>query len=131
MNAAIDEAFAGVVAAMDLELEAVVRDPNAFADQGFVDQDIVDTERFVKSQLVDVRNRKATFRWVAKDPTTGQAYPIALYTGFRAFGKGKYIPGRRWPEKAADRLDIPETMKGSLAERGIKSRVKIKRKVYS
>ncbi|MEW5857379.1 MAG: hypothetical protein AB1861_08360 [Cyanobacteriota bacterium] len=130
MNKAFDEAWADVVAEVELEMEAVIRDPNAFADQGFTDQDIVDTERFVNSQTVTVQKRVAKFAWNPTDPETGYKYALALYSGFRAYGKGKYIPGRKWPEKAVDRVDVPATLKEKMEARGIKAKVKIKRKVY-
>ncbi|MBD2005611.1 MULTISPECIES: hypothetical protein [Cyanophyceae] len=131
VNQALDEAWGDVVASLELEMEAVIRDPSAFADQGFTDQDIVDTERFVNSQVVTVENRVAKFAWNPTSPETGYKYAIALYSGFRAYGRGKYIPGRKWPEKAVDRVDVPEKLKAAMKERGIKAKVKIKRKVYS
>lgn len=130
-NQAFDEAWADVVAELEVEMEAVIRDPNAFADQGFTDQDMVDSGRFQMSQQVAVKGGIAKFRWTAKSPETGFPYPIALYTGFRAWGKGKLISGRRWPEKAVDRLDVPGTLKQKMAERGIKAKVKLKRKVFN
>lgn len=129
-NLAFDEAWADVVAELEVEMEAVIEDPAAFADQGFT-KNMVDSGRFQMSQQVAVKGGIATFTWGAKSPETGFPYPIALYSGFRAWGKGKYIPGRKWPEKAVDRVNVPETLKQKMIERGIKAKVKLKRKVFN
>lgn len=129
MNRAFDEAWADVVAKLEVEMENVIRDPEAFSDIGFSDQDIVDTERFVNSQQVQVKGRHVKFAWNPRDPKTGYEYAPALYYGFFAYGGRKYIKGRRWPEKACDRVDIPTTLKDEMVRRGIKAKVKLKRKL--
>jgi hypothetical protein len=124
-----NEAWGETMAALELKMEEVIRDPNAFSEQGFVEQDIVDTERFVNSQQVQVVGGVTSFSWNPHDPETGYPYAPALYAGFMAYGK-KWIPARHWPEKAIDELDVTEDFKRNLNERGAKARVKIKNKVY-
>ncbi len=130
MNQMFDESWAEVVAALEVELEEVITDPNAFEDIGFVDQDIVDTGRLRDSQQVTAQNRKVTFAWNPRDPETGELYATTVYSGFKAYGKGKWIPGRRWPEKAIDRLNVTETLKDKMVARKIKAKVKLKTKLY-
>jgi len=130
MNDAFDRAWGEVMAALDIELEATIRDPYAFADLGFVDQDIIDSGRFLKSQQIKDDGRAVAFSWSAKDPKSGFAYPLALYTGYRAWGR-KYIPGRKWPEKAADSLDLVGYLKAKMRAYGVKGQVKVKKKLYN
>lgn len=129
MHQAFDESWAEVVAALEVEMEETITDPNAFPELGFVDQDIVDTGRLRDSQKVNVKDRKVSFAWDPHSPENGYAYAPAVYSGFLAFGK-KWIPGRRWPEKAVDRLDVPEVLRGKLVARKIKVKVKLKKKLY-
>lgn len=124
-----NEAWADTMASLELKMEEVIRDPFAFSEEGFADQDIVDTERFVNSQQVNVRDGIASFSWNPHDPETGYPYAPALYSGFLAYGK-KWIPGRHWPEKAIDELDVAENFKENLSERGVKAKVKIKNYIY-
>lgn len=123
------EAWGETMAALELKMEDVIRDPNAFAEQGFVEQDIVDTERFVNSQMVQVRDGLTSFSWNPHSPENGYPYAPALYAGFMAYGK-KWIPGRHWPEKAIDELDVTEEFKRNLNDRGAKAKVKVKNKIY-
>ena len=105
---AVDNAFAEVVTALDDEFQAVIRDPNEFADLGLENQDIVDTERFVDSQTVmdnSVSGKTViTFGWNPHSPETGEPYAGRILTGFRAYNRGRWIPGRDWTERAVERL---------------------------
>ena len=102
------ESFGDTIAALDEELEKVIEDPNAFADRGFKDWDIVDTGRLRDSQVVSVSSNAeittAFWRWNPIDPETKRHYAGDVFAGFVSFS-GNWIPGRNWPERAVERLD--------------------------
>lgn len=118
----IEDAWAQVVADLDVEYIKVIDDPNEFADEGFTNQDIVDTERFRDSQTVDAKDFKAKWSWHPVDPKTGYEYAPDLYYGFLAFGK-YWIPGRHWPERAIRRVDPVAKLVAELNKRGIPAQV--------
>lgn len=105
----VDDAFAEVVTALDNEFHAVIADPNEFGDLGLKNQDIIDTGRFDASQKMTVSTQNgrtvANFEWNPHDPETGEPYAGRILTGFRAYGKGRWIPGRDWTERAVKRVD--------------------------
>lgn len=117
----LNEGFADVVAEVDIGFSETIADPNAFVDQGFIDQDIIDTGRFQDSQQKDVQGSKITWIWAPVDPDTGEHYAAQLYSGFSY--NGKYIPGRHWPERTLQRIDPVESLASALRSRGIRVRV--------
>lgn len=114
----VDDAFAEVVTALDNEFHAVIRDPNEFGDLGLENQDIVDTGRFDDSQVLTASKQEgktvATFEWNPHDPETGEPYAGRILTGFRAYGMGRWIPGRDWTERAVRRVDPVEMFEQEL-----------------
>jgi len=108
----VDNAFAEVVTALDDEFQSVISDPNEFADLGLKNQDIIDTGRFKDSQTLNVRSvagvTVATYGWNPHSPETGEPYAGRILTGFRAYDRGRWIPGRDWTERAVKRLDPVE-----------------------
>lgn len=125
-NQVFDEAWADVVAELELKMQHVIETPGLFPT--FPVDDIVDTGRLRDSQVVTVKDRVVRFQW---NPHGENGYPYApaVYSGFRAWGK-KYIPGRRFPEKAFDLVDVPESLRQKMIERGIRARVKLKKKLF-
>lgn len=107
---AVDHAFAEVVTALDNEFHAVIEDPNEFGDLGLENQDIVDTGRFNDSQMLNVSKQGgktvANYEWNPHSPETGEPYAGRILTGFRAYGYGRWIPGRDWTERAVKRVDL-------------------------
>lgn len=105
----VDDAFAEVVTALDNEFHSVINDPSEFADLGLENQDIVDTGRFDDSQQMTTSREggtvTTTFEWNPHDPETGEPYAGRILTGFRAYGHGRWIPGRDWTDRAVKRVD--------------------------
>lgn len=114
----VNNAFAEVVEALDNEFHAVIEDPNEFAGLGLDNQDIIDTGRFNDSQLLNVLTQGgktvATFEWNPHGLETGEPYAGRILTGFRAYGHGRWIPGRDWTERAVKRLDPVEMFEQEL-----------------
>lgn len=123
LNKAIDEAFASVVAAFDVECIAVIEDPNEFADVGLPDRDLIDTGRLRDSQIVDVQGNKATFTWDPVSPENGYHYAMALLVGFFAYGGTKYVPGRHWAMRALRRIDPVVMLAEELKKQGLDAKV--------
>lgn len=124
----IREAVGDVMAELDLEYEKVIEDMNAFADQGFIDWDIVDTGRFRDSQKVNIAtvDSQVVARWVwnPESPENGYHYAAALYYGFYAFGnQNAWIPGRRWVELGIKRVNPVRKLAANLRERGVSAKV--------
>lgn len=122
LNKAIDNAFAEVVAKCDTEYIAVIEDPNEFADIGLPGQDIILTGALRDSQVVDVQGNKATWQWNPTDPDTGEAYALAVFLGFFAYGGHKYVPGRRWVFRALKRINPVVLLAEELQKQGITAR---------
>ncbi len=114
----VDDAFAEVVTALDHEFEAVINDPNEFGDLGLENQDIVDTGRFRDSQILNISTEGdktvANFEWNPHSPETGEPYAGRILAGFRAYGHGRWIPGRDWTERAVRRVDPVEMFEQEL-----------------
>ncbi|QSJ14596.1 hypothetical protein JYQ62_22110 [Nostoc sp. UHCC 0702] len=118
----IQEAFALTMGVLDLEFDDVIESDNAFADRGFVNWDIVDTGRFLKSKTIASPSPNLVrWEWNPKNPKNSYPYAAALYTGFMAFGK-QYIPGRPWTDRAIERVNVPEWMAFELWKMGIRAR---------
>lgn len=117
----VDDAWAEVITALDLEYENVINDENAFPD--FPNQDIVDTARFRDGQSVDVKARRALWLWAPISPDNGYCYAAALYYGFYAYGGSKWIEGRPWVEVAFQNVNPVAMMALLLAQKGIKARI--------
>ena len=128
-KAQIADAFATTIATIDEEMDAVIEDSNEFSDLGFDDQDIVDTGRLRDSKLLNVQTEDdgitAEWTWNPHDPETGYAYAMAVYAGFNAFGK-KQIPGRPWPERAIERVDVLKSLATEMKLRGVPAKVRKK-----
>ena len=120
LQKALAEAFGQAMADLDGEFDRVIEDPNEFSDLGFTDQDIVDTGRFRDSKTLNAEGNSASWNWNPTDPDTGDQYALGLYTGFLAFGR-RWVPGRPWPERAIDNLDVPQKIADYLGEMGIEA----------
>lgn len=123
VNAAINEAFAEVIAVVNEEFDAVISSEDEFGDLGFVGQDIIDTGRLLNSKQVNVENGRAEWSWNPTSPDTGVPYAAAVRNGFFAFGR-KYIPGRHWDTRAIKRADPVSLLVDELEKRGIDAKVK-------
>jgi hypothetical protein len=98
------EAFSQVVEEYSLWVDATIESLDAFSDLGFSDWDIVDTGRLLESKAVNSQDNEVEFEWSPRDPETGLFYAPRVWAGFLAYGR-KYIPGRHWPERAAQTLN--------------------------
>ena len=131
LKAKIREAYAEVISTLNDEFDEVISDPNEFNDLGFYDQDIIDTERFLKSKMLNVQSSgerlTAFWIWDPVDPETGYHYGAALYTGFMAYGR-KWIPGRPWVERAIARVNPTKALHAEMRARGVGASI---RKKYS
>lgn len=123
LNKAIDNAFASVVAKCDSEYIAVIEDPDEFSDLGFDSQDIVLTGALRDSQVVNAQGNKATWEWNPTDPDTGEAYALAVWVGFFAYGGHKFILGRKWALRALKRVNPAVLLALELQNQGIAARV--------
>jgi hypothetical protein len=124
LDAAINDAFASVVATVSDEMQAVIEDLDEFADVGLSNRDIIDTGRLRDSQVVDVRDGRAEWTFDPHDPATGYPYAAAIYAGFAPYGnENAFVPGRNFPERAIDRASAPKALAAELQLRGIDARV--------
>lgn len=121
---AIDDSWAEVVAALDVEYTRVIEDDNEFSDLGFTDQDMVDSGEFRDGQTVDVKARRALWRWAPINPKNGYCYAAALYYGFYAFGdQERYVEGRPWVSRAIRNIGVLVRFATELEKRGLKTRI--------
>ena len=118
----VKEAFAVVVAELNEEFDRVIEDPNEFQDLGFIDQDIIDTGRLKNSKIVNASDLQVTWSWEPISPENGYSYASAVYHGFFAYGK-KYIPGRRWTDRAVARIKPLKKLEKELNKRGLKAKI--------
>lgn len=118
LKSKIRDAFGATMGVLDIEFDDVIESDTAFADLGFVGQDIVDTTRFLKSKVLITGQDFARWEWNPKSPKNGYPYAAALYTGFLAFGKYP-VAGRPWTDRAVERVNIPEWMAFELRKMGI------------
>ncbi|MBD2570052.1 hypothetical protein [Anabaena lutea] len=121
LKAKFRDAFGATMGVLDIEYDDVIESDTAFADLGFIGQDIVDTQRFLKSKTLITGQDFAKWEWNPKSPLNGYPYAAALYTGFYAFGKYP-VAGRPWTDRAIERVNIPEWMAHELRKMGIKAR---------
>lgn len=118
-----EKIFPEIVARYDIESDRVIEDPNEFANLGFVDWDIVDTGRLLKSKIISVEGDLGVrFSWDPVSPENGYHYASAVYHGFHAWGK-KYIPGRPWSERAAHNIEPVKFIAKELSRAGYKVKV--------
>ena len=123
LEALVTTEFQETIKGLSEEMRVVISDPQAFADQGFDYQDIVDTGRLRDSQSLTWTNQGAlaTFEWNPVDPDTGEAYAASVYKGFFAYDNpSAFVPGRKWPEKAVSRYDPVEDLAKRLRAKGLK-----------
>ncbi len=120
IKAKCQEAFGLTMAILNQEFDDVIESDIAFADLGFVDQDIVDTERFLKSKKFSTIPNGVRWEWAPIAPTNGYVYAAALYAGFMAFGKYP-IAGRPWTDRALDRVNVPKWMSYELKQLGVRA----------
>lgn len=107
------------------EFTDVIEDPAAFEDQGFYSQDIVDTGRLRDSQDINETLDSVSFSWDPVDPETGEHYAMDVYRGFFAYGNpNRYVPGRRWPQRAMTRFRPVSVLADRLRTKGLKVSVK-------
>lgn len=118
-----EKVFPDLVARYDLESDRVIEDPNEFANLGFVDQDIIDTGRLLKSKIIEPQGSLSIrFSWDPVSPENGYRYASAVWWGFSAWGK-KFIPGRPWSDRAAYNIDPVNSTAKHLQKLGYDAKV--------
>jgi hypothetical protein len=113
----INRAFANVVEALSDEYTAVIEEVGAFPEEP--EADIVLSSRLRDSMEIDTSNNYAEWSWNPIDPKTRYEYAAKVYHGFRAYGRGRWVPGRHWPEKAIKRVDPARVLAAELNMLGV------------
>ncbi len=113
----LDRAFANIVEALSDEYTAVIEEVGAFPQEP--DADIVLTGRLRDSMEIDVQENCVEWSWNPISPETGEAYADKVYHGFRAYGRGRWVPGRHWTEKAMKRVDPARALAAELKVLGV------------
>ncbi len=100
-----EKVFPEIAAKYDIESDRVIEDPNEFSNLGFVNQDIIDTGRLLRSKIIVPKgDLEIQFSWNPVNPDNGYEYASAVWWGFSAWGK-KFIPGRPWSDRAMHNID--------------------------
>lgn len=99
----------------------VIETEGMFADIG-IKGDIVDTGRLRDSQkILELTSTEDRDEWLVEwnpiNPETGEAYALKVWSGFTSFS-GRWIPGRDWPGRAAEQIDLinqyPQDLRNEL-----------------
>lgn len=113
----INRAFVNVAEALSDEYTAVIEEVGAFPEEP--DADIVLSGRLRDSMEIDFSDNYCEWSWNPTDSETGEEYAAKVYHGFRAYGRGRLVPGRHWPEKAIRRVDPARALAAELKMLGI------------
>lgn len=87
----------------------VIETEGEFADLG-IKGDIVDTGRLRDSQRInELPQTESLDEWLVEwnpvNPETEEAYAAKVWSGFTSFS-GRWIPGRDWPGRASEKMDL-------------------------
>lgn len=101
-------------------IQNVISDSNAFSF--LPDRDIILTGELKRSQKVSYRRLSGAIHWPVRSPDTNYPYANAVYHGWKPWGVGKFIPGRKYPELGLKRkpnlrlqMKVESTSKGLIA----------------
>ena len=118
-----EKVFPDLVSRYDIESDRVIEDENEFSNLGFVNQDIIDTGRLLKSKIIEPQgDLSMRFSWDPVSPENGEHYASAVWWGFHAWGN-KFIPGRPWSDRAAHNIDPVNSVAKHLTKLGYNAKV--------
>jgi hypothetical protein len=100
----IQKEFSDEVVSFGKSAQSVISDTNAFSY--LPDRDIILSGELKKSQRTTYSKLKAAVAWPVKNPENGYPYSNAVYHGWRPWGVGSFIPGRKYPELALKRTNL-------------------------
>lgn len=116
----IEESFEDSIEALSEAQDDLINDPFGFSDLGFINQDIVDSGQLRDSKKIEKRKQgddiEVKFSWAPVAPETGEIYAADVFVGFYSFS-GKFIPGRDWPNRSAEKIDILGHFKNGIQSR--------------
>ncbi len=128
LRSIVKEAMGEVYAEYNVEVDRVIESLNEFADLGFIDQDIIDTGRFLNSKLITTREdigrliTEMEVEWSPQSPDNGAYYAPYLWRGYFAWGK-KFIQGRHFDTRAAKNIDVTRNFVEKLRQKGVKAEI--------
>jgi hypothetical protein len=114
----IQNEFKSEAESLGTSIQKVISDTNAFSF--LPNRDIILTGELKKSQHISYRRLQGAVRWPVKNPENGFPYANAVYTGWKPFGTGKFIPGRKYPELGLKRKpNLRLQMKVEVSNKGL------------
>ena len=111
----IEDSFAEIYDQLSSKLDEIIETEGEFEG---VPGDIVDTGQLKDSKEGLQEKRQISFEYDPVNPDDGYHYAEAVYSGFFAHGGTKYIPARRWTDRAVKKLDPTQVLADSLSEKG-------------